>query len=218
MKPWRHYLSLYIKDHGFLRALYSNLFKLPGPMYRSNQPSPARIRRLVPRLKIKTVVNLRGGDASNLVWQLERRVCKALGIQMIDVRILSRSLPDRETIIDVKNKIAYLELPALVHCKSGADRAGLFSVLYRHYRLGEPIELAVNELGLKYGHVRNSRTGILDEFFYMYLRERSDREVTLLDWMSLPSYDRANRERLFHGRETLAARLTNQIDKFLKRE
>ena len=31
-----------------------------------------------------------------------------------------------------------IEYPVLIHCKSGADRAGMMAVLYRHFHLGEP--------------------------------------------------------------------------------
>ena len=53
----------------------------------------------------------------------------------------------------------------LMHCKSGADRAGLMSVLYRFLHEGVPLKEATQELSLKYGHFRQADTGILDYFF-----------------------------------------------------
>ena len=53
----------------------------------------------------------------------------------------------------------------LMHCKSGADRAGLMSVLYRFLHEGVPLKEAKKELSLKYGHIRQAHTGILDYFF-----------------------------------------------------
>ncbi len=72
--------------------------------------------------------------------------------------------------------IQTIELPAVVHCKSGADRAGFFSVLYRHYRLGEPIERASKELALKYGHSKSAKTGVLDYFFETFTANREPRQ------------------------------------------
>jgi protein tyrosine/serine phosphatase len=72
-------------------------------------------------------------------------------------------------ILEMIEFIRGMELPIWVHCKSGADRTGFFCVLYRHIRLGEPIEHALQELSVRYGHVAASPTGILDHFFGFYL-------------------------------------------------
>jgi hypothetical protein len=45
------------------------------------------------------------------------------------------------------------------------------AVLYKHFRLGEPIAAAVEQLSLKYLHVAQGKTGMLDYFFATYLRE-----------------------------------------------
>ena len=72
----------------------------------------------------------------------------------------------------LKRLIEDFETPALAHCKSGADRAGMFAVLYCHFRLGQPIEEAKAQLHWTYGHFRSAKTGILDHFFESYLRYR----------------------------------------------
>ena len=64
-----------------------------------------------------------------------------------------------------------LEYPAMMHCKSGADRAGVMSVLYMHFRKGLPIREAIRQLHLKFGHVRAGQTGVLDYSFERYLEE-----------------------------------------------
>ena len=38
------YLDLTFSDHGILRIFWTSLFKLPGNMYRSNQPYPSQIK------------------------------------------------------------------------------------------------------------------------------------------------------------------------------
>ena len=57
-----------------------------------------------------------------------------------------------------------IEYPALFHCKSGADRAGLMSALYLIMKAGRPVAEAKEMLSLRYGHVRQSKTGVLDAF------------------------------------------------------
>lgn len=187
---WRR-LYLHVIDHGFLRFFYSNLHRLPGGLYRSNQPSPAKLRALHRKLGLRTVINLRGGDYDNPAWQLEKQTCDQLGITLIDLRLFSRSFPYVDDVHRVKEVVLNAEYPALVHCKSGADRAGLFSVFYRIFKLGEPVESASKELSLRYGHLKWARTGTLDQFFSEFLKDRRciGRHLRLEEWVT-SAYDR----------------------------
>lgn len=213
------FFYFYVIDHGLLRFFYANFHELPGGLYRSNQPSPSKLRWYQEKLGIKTVINLRGGDSDNASWQLERQTCEQLGIELVDLRLFSRSYPYPDDIRRVKKTVLTIDYPALVHCKSGADRAGLFSALYRIFRLGEPVDKAVSELGLRYGHLKWARTGTLDQFFVEYQkhREQSDLPLGLEDWVD-NHYDR---ERLKSQRPErgLGERLGNFLnDKVLRRE
>jgi protein tyrosine/serine phosphatase len=69
-----------------------------------------------------------------------------------------------------------------MHCKSGADRAGLMSVLYMHFRKGQPIEQAKRMLSLRFGHVRQGKTGVLDYYFDQYLALGKPKGLSLLEW------------------------------------
>jgi len=189
-KIWKLFY-LHVVDHGLLRLFYSNFHRLPGGLYRSNQPSPSKLRWYHQKYGIRTVINLRGGDSDNPSWQLEKEMCDQLGVKLVDLKLFSRSYPYPEDIRLVKETVLMIEYPALVHCKSGADRAGLFSVLYRIFRIGEPVEKAVSELGLRYGHLKWARTGTLDQFFieYQKYRELNNSCLSLEDWVD-NHYDR----------------------------
>ena len=52
-----------------------------------------------------------------------------------------------------------------VHCRSGADRAGFVSALYRYAIEGQSAEVAARELSLRYGHFPylTSKSGAMDE-------------------------------------------------------
>jgi protein tyrosine/serine phosphatase len=82
-----------------------------------------------------------------------------------------------------------IEYPVLIHCKSGADRAGLMAVLYRHLHLGEPISVAMEQLSKKYLHSREGLTGVLDYFLEKYVREIEPTGMSFLDWIDSPLYD-----------------------------
>ena len=172
----RDVLHLFFVDHGFLRALYDNRARLPGGLFRINQPSPARLSAYKRRYGIKTVVNLRGQNEQLGWYRLEQKACHDLGLRLVNTQVYSRGLVDAARLEELRNIIQTIELPAVVHCKSGADRAGFFSVLYRHYRLGEPVEQAIAELALRYGHSKSAKTGVLDYFFEQFLKVRSPRQ------------------------------------------
>ena len=157
-------------DHGFLRSRFSNFHWIePGVMARANQPSPQAIERYA-KIGIKTILNLRGKSDTGY-YALEREACEKHGIEMIDVRMFSREAPSLAQVVRAKELFDTIKYPALMHCKSGADRAGAMAVLYKHLKMGVPIEQAVEQLGVKYLHVKYGKTGIIDYFFERYLAQ-----------------------------------------------
>ncbi len=95
----------------------------------------------------------------------------------------SREAPDREMLLSLPaffNSIAY---PALAHCKSGADRAGLLSALYVLVRLGGSAQEAKQQLSFRYGHARFAKTGVLDAFLEDYEREGEAKGIAFMDWV-----------------------------------
>lgn len=167
-------------DHGFLRARFSNFHWIePGVMARANQPSPRAIARYA-ELGFKTIINLRGPSDTGY-YALECEACAEHGIDLIDFRVYSREAPSAAQVRDAKALFETIKYPALMHCKSGADRAGVMAVLYKHLKMGLPIEQAVEQLDLKYLHVKQGKTGVIDYFFERYLAEQDGR--TFLEWV-----------------------------------
>jgi protein tyrosine/serine phosphatase len=199
-------------DHGFLRARFSNFHWIePGVMARANQPSPQRLAGYA-ELGIKTILNLRGISDTGY-YHLEREACARHGLDLVDVRMFSREPPSREKVLEVKRVFETIRYPALMHCKSGADRAGVMAVLYKHLKMGAPIEEAVEQLSLKYLHVKQGKTGMLDFFFASYLKHAKASGKSFLDWVA-EDYDYAAVKAAFMG-EWWANVL---VDKILRRE
>ena len=139
-------------DHGFLRTNFSNFHWIePGIMARANQPSPTQLAGYA-GLGIKTILNLRGPSDTGY-YLLEREACQRHGLALVDARMFSREPPSREKVLEVKQIFETIQYPALMHCKSGADRAGVMAVLYKHLKMGLPIAEAIEQLSLKYLHV-----------------------------------------------------------------
>lgn len=184
---FKTYWDYNFQDHAFLRQLYQNAHWVSPELLRTNQPSPNQLKRWRDR-GIRTVINLRGGFDGSF-YALEREACQRLGLQMIDFVVTSREIPSREQVLGAKALFETLTYPALMHCKSGADRAGIMSVFYCHFRLGQPIEKAVGQLSLKYLHMEAGKTGVLDYVFARYLADVAPKGVSFLDWVKSEAYD-----------------------------
>lgn len=169
------------RDHSFLRVWWQNAHWISDEMVRTNQPWPFQIRRWGKR-GIRTIVNLRGGFGTSF-HELEKHACQDAEIALVNFTVTSRGAPTKEQIRGAKDLFDRLAYPALMHCKSGADRAGLMSVLYLHFRKGEPVEKALRMLSLRFGHVRQGKTGILDYFFERYLAQGAPKGLSLLEWV-----------------------------------
>ena len=174
-------------DHAYLRLGFQNAFWISREMVRSNQPWPYQLKRWK-REGIKTVVNLRGGfDAS--FFALEKDACERYGLNLVNFTVTSRDVPSKAAVLAARDLFQTLEYPAVMHCKSGADRAGIMSVLYAHFRLGQPIREAMGQLSWRYMHVRQGLTGVLDYIFQLYLAEGEPQGLSFVDRTQSPGYD-----------------------------
>jgi protein tyrosine/serine phosphatase len=168
-------------DHGFLRVAFHNFHWVSPGFARANQPSPKQIARYA-RMGFKTILNLRGASPTGY-YALEREACLEHGLTLIDAPHGSREPPRKERIHRARELFATIEYPALMHCKSGADRAGIMGVLYKYFHLGQPIAEAIEQLSGKYLHVKAGKTGMLDFFFETYLRETAQSGKPFLQWV-----------------------------------
>ena len=184
LKTYLHYLWF---DHAYLRVGFQNAHWITPELVRTNQPWPFQLKWWKAR-GIKTIVNLRGGFDGSF-YALEKDACERLGLKMVDFVVTSREVPTRARVQGAKAMFDAIEYPALIHCKSGADRAGIISVLYAHYRLGLPIREAMKELSLRYLHMKAGKTGVLDYTFERYLQDGGPQGMTFSEWVDSPLYD-----------------------------
>ncbi len=199
-------------DHGFLRVKFRNLHRISDEMYRANQPSPEHIARYAKELGLKTIINLRGQSPKGY-YLLEKEACERHGIQLVDFQVFSREVPTAESVLQAKKLFDSIAYPALMHCKSGADRAGVMSVLYQHFRKGLPIDQALEQLSGKYLHVRHGKTGVLDDFFETYLAQGKPAGLSFEDWVSRGYDHKAMKARFLRGRKSKI-----DLDQLLRRE
>jgi protein tyrosine phosphatase (PTP) superfamily phosphohydrolase (DUF442 family) len=203
--------SLFV-DHAVFRLVWDNWGTVaPGRLYRTNHPTPARLAAAQRRHGIRTLINLRGhrqcgSDA------LSREAAARLGLIHIDAPLESRGAPHRDRILRLAGIFASMQEPALMHCKSGADRTGLAAGLFILLNGGTAAEAGA-QLSPKYGHFSRSRTGILDAFFHLYAQQAEGR-LPFLEWVR-DEYDEPGLKRDFVASGGLSSFLTDHV---LRRE
>jgi protein tyrosine phosphatase (PTP) superfamily phosphohydrolase (DUF442 family) len=184
----RAWWNMVLVDHGIFRIAYLNLHKVTQDLWRAAQPTPKQIADLG-RQGVKTIVNLRGGREFGS-WPLEKEACEAAGIALEELTARSREAPSVEMIREAKTLFDRIEYPALIHCKSGADRAGVVAALYLLLKEGADADTALKQLSPYYGHWRWSKTGVLDAFIQHYRDEGEAKGLSLIEWAET-AYDPA---------------------------
>lgn len=186
---WDHALawtnSMFV-DHAFIRAIYLNLHQISDRAWRSAQPMPHHLRAFA-RRGGKTVVSLRGGQTFGSL-PLEKEACAENGLIFLNFVFRSRSLPMPEDLQAAEKLLGEIEYPVLFHCKSGADRAGFMATFYLMVAEGKSVIEAREQLSLRYGHIKQGKTGVLDAFFDAYEAETGGK-IPLMEWVAT-EYDR----------------------------
>lgn len=178
-RSWWH---MEFVDHGVLRRFWHNFEEIAPGAYRSNHPNHKRLERYA-AMGIKTIVNLRGVD-SFAHYLFEKESCDALGIKMIDIKLYARRAPNKRLLLELIEVFRTVDRPFLMHCKSGADRAGIASALYLMTQEGQSVEEARRMLSLRYIHVRQFKTGILDYILDLYAERNATSPIPIEDWIA----------------------------------
>lgn len=146
-----------------------------GALYRCGQPTPAELRELIRKHGLKTVIALRGrrDDRDPDSWeQAERAVCQEAGIRFVQIPCNHRNPPTRAQIDEFLSVTGNAEQrPALVHCRIGQQRTGLFCALYRVHIQGLAPDRALAEMDeLGFGIHERRHQQLLDAFHVLSRR------------------------------------------------
>lgn len=212
-KRWARFaawVDLLVVDLGLLRLPVNRPVEVVPGIWRSNQPTPWRLKALA-RRGFQSVINLRGEGKSG-AFHLERYHAERLGLQLHSLKMSSRRPPTPEQLATVQNWLETAPKPLLLHCKSGADRAGLVAAISL-LLAGEPPEVAARQLSWRYLHIRNASTGMMDHFVQSYADSGYARGLSYPEWVA-QAYDREQVRRSFK----LRSRLSWLTDRVLRRE
>jgi protein tyrosine phosphatase (PTP) superfamily phosphohydrolase (DUF442 family) len=189
-------IDMMLVDHGVLRLAWRNLHEVHGGVWRSSQPDPGMIARLAAR-GFRSVLNLRG-DTGQGSYVLERDACERYGLELVNMKMQSRALPQPGTVRRLDEIFGRIERPFVMHCKSGADRSGFAAALYLLLHTDEPFARARAQLSRRYLHFRSSRAGILDFMLEEYEAAAELDGIGFRDWV-FGRYDPAALTARFHS-------------------
>jgi len=166
-------------DHSATRMLWTNEVEIAPDVWRSNHPTPGRLLRLKER-GIKSVLTLRG-SSETAHYLTEKAYCAELGLTLHALGFSDKHAPSPSGLLALIDIFRRIEKPFLMHCKSGADRAGLASVIYLLVIEGRPLDEAQKMLSPRFLHFKGSKTGVLDRLFDVYRSEGQGRGFE--DWV-----------------------------------
>jgi protein tyrosine phosphatase (PTP) superfamily phosphohydrolase (DUF442 family) len=146
-----------------------------GAFYRSAQLGKDDLEKAVRDHGIRAILNLRGAHPGEVWYDDEVAISKALGLEHFDYGLSAYRFVTDSQIADVLRIVDDAPKPLLVHCKSGADRTGLVSALYRFAVEGKDADEADRQLALIYGHFPylTSRTRAMDDSFWKFVGEKT---------------------------------------------
>jgi protein tyrosine phosphatase (PTP) superfamily phosphohydrolase (DUF442 family) len=142
-----------------------------GILYRSAQLSKSGFKAAVSAYGIKSVLNLRGANAGSPWYDEEIAAAGESGLAHFDYTLSARRFVTSQQIAEILDIVRRAPKPLLIHCKSGADRAGLVAALYRFAETGASAAEADRELSVVYGHFPylTSRSGAMDDSFWAFV-------------------------------------------------
>ena len=176
---WWHFQLM---DHAFLRYFWSNFHEVAPGVYRSNQPSPANLRRWKDQYGLKAVLNLRG-KVDQGFYLFEAEACHDLGIDLHDLKLAAKQAPPLDKLEALQDLFRTLPKPFLIHCKSGADRTGLAAALYLLLIEHRPVAQAQSQLSWRYLHIASSLAGIQDHVLRLYAKAKGETGISFADWL-----------------------------------
>lgn len=130
----------------------------PNVLYRSGQPTPQHIDRLISEYDLRTLLVVRKGDGKRVPAEID--YARQKGVNVVHIPIDSRrpvSDAEIERFFECVDDPA--NQPVLVHCAAGRHRTGLVCALYRIERQGWTVDQALEEM-LSFGYDRESQSAI----------------------------------------------------------
>ena len=163
----REFFKIVTEEHNFINLFWTNFHKVDEGVYRSAQLTPWKLKKLIKKYNIKTIINLRGNN-KNYLYKKEKEICEKMRVKYIPFQISSRNLPKDYEIKELIEIFKNEKKPILFHCKAGADRTGMVATMYHIINGKSKKEAIKKELKLRYGYLSLSKAGRIKKMFELY--------------------------------------------------
>jgi protein tyrosine phosphatase (PTP) superfamily phosphohydrolase (DUF442 family) len=163
----------------------TNLHAVIGDqVYRSAQLSPDDLLATIRRFGIRSVINLRGPCPTFPWYREECTLLEQAGVERYDVMFCSYSMPAVHEMRQFLHVLETCTYPVLMHCRRGADRAGLASSLTLLLKTSASVADASQQLSWRYGHLPFFRRSDIGQVLALYeswlLSRKSEHRPELL--------------------------------------
>ncbi len=162
MKRW-HIILIIIFGVAFtIRMLTKDNFHevIPGEIYRSAQLSAGKLQQVVAEYGIQTVISLRRPKPGRGWYKNEKAMAETLGIAHHDIAMDLTFSPRIDHLLELRDLIENAPRPLLVHCRAGADRTGLASMMVKLLDGSSSLAEARAQVSWKFYVSRDSSMGI----------------------------------------------------------
>jgi protein tyrosine/serine phosphatase len=149
----------YVKEQGNFHVVRA------GEVYRSAQLDDRNLNRYIKQYGIRTIVNLRGEHNDAKWYKDEIRISKKYNVRHYNLGLNATKSPNENQISRLIKIFRTAARPVLLHCKAGADRAGLASAIWLTAIDGVTKDIADDQLSIKFGHMPVGPTQAMDRFF-----------------------------------------------------
>ncbi len=141
----------------------------PGRIFRSGQMPASALTRTIRDHRIRTVLNLRGGNNGEWYRQ-EQKATLGAGATQVDLAMSSCMWLSRDRLRTVVRTLDTAEYPILIHCQWGSERTGLVSAVAELLRPGGTIASARAQFSILYLFARIGDGKVMAEHLDQYER------------------------------------------------
>lgn len=148
----------------------------PGEAYRSAQLDRDEWIHYIKKYNIKSIVNLRGAQPGAKWYEEELSICKELKLAHYDVPLDAHCEPSPEEMNQLLKVFKEAPRPVLFHCKSGADRSGFASAIWKLIVDKAPPSEAKKQLSFKFFHLPFGPAKAMDRAFDKFVKEFQEKK------------------------------------------
>ncbi|MCH8058606.1 MAG: tyrosine-protein phosphatase, partial [Proteobacteria bacterium] len=162
MKRWQIILIIIFGILLSARMLTKDNFQavIPGEIYRSAQLSASKLEAVVADYGIQTVISLRRPKPGKDWYKNEKAMAESLGIAHHDIAMDLTFSPRIDHLLELRDLIENAPKPLLVHCKGGANRTGLASIMAKLLDGSSSLADARAQVSWKFLVTRDNSVGI----------------------------------------------------------